>query len=226
MIFQVSPGVTLLGGPRQASHGSFSGAFSSADLGDPTWTRQNAPMSAWECCTKDCATVPRTNQAPGVQNVPCRNIDLLKLQRALTSLSQLTGRAGVDPHGADGLMGPNTRNAVVQSLAVITPHIPTAPAQLATVALAAAALTNPSRADQIIVQYAGDLAVAANIAGLAFGGGAVDAAGDPVPAAPAAPPWYKTWWGVGGIAIGGLGALVLVGSLLSPPPRRALPAGG
>jgi hypothetical protein len=132
------------------------------------------------------------------------------LQQALTALAAATGNAGFDPGATDGMLVdglPSTRvmSAVIQAMPYLKPKLGTALTAILTIALAVGSTTTTAK--QAVKDYMGPIAVAvATIAALKGGGGS---SGSALVAAETTP-WYKTWWGAGGLAIGAIGIIYLI----------------
>jgi peptidoglycan hydrolase-like protein with peptidoglycan-binding domain len=150
------------------------------------------------------------------------------LQNALKGLSKATGNPGIDPGPVDGLVGPKLRNAVSQSMSYISgASSSSAISGIAALFGIAGLLAPAATVDQAIFAQSLTLASAVNIATARYANapntGAGAGAGTIPPPAAKVTPWYATWWGAGGLILGGVGAVVLVSSLARP--RDRLPAG-
>lgn len=142
-----------------------------------------------------------------------------KLQVALKNLAQVSGKPIIDPGDPDGVVGSKTINAVIGSMTLLTRHLG-ALGGVISGGLAIYSIADRPKAVQLITQYASQLEQAAKAAAIAVAQGAQSPATVPgtLPSIQiAAPPWYKTWWGMGAIGIGAVGVLALAFS----GPRRA-----
>ncbi len=100
------------------------------------WIRQKAPNAGMECRYENGKPVQcRTAGSSGVK----------ALQQALTALATLTGNPAIDPKGADGIIGLNTRIAVAAGLAVVAPTL-SSDLKWPALALAAAAVSGQATA--------------------------------------------------------------------------------
>src|SRR3990172_7957403 len=132
-----------------------------------------------------------------------------RLQIALVNLSTATRNPGINPGSTsgtlvNGLPDDRTMGAVAASMALINRKLPTWAAAALSIGLGLGALSD--KAKQAVLAYASELqkaTIAATITAPYY---------TPAEAAPDTPtvpdvyaitgPWYKTWWGIGAIAIG------------------------
>jgi hypothetical protein len=141
--------------------------------------------------------------------------NIIALQKALKALSVAANNPMIDPGDATGLIGgyppDRTMAAVAASVNLIGPKLGTFTRAALAIALGVGAST--TQAKQYVMTYAVELTRAVQAATIAA----------PYyvkpPAAPAAEtptifatsgPWYKTWWGIGAIAVGVIGSASLV----------------
>lgn len=136
-----------------------------------------------------------------------------KLQVALKNLALVTGKPIIDPGDADGIVGLKTINAVVASMGLLTKHLGSV-GGLLSAGLAIYGIADQAKATQLITQYASQLETAARGAAVAISQGQ-QSPELPAPGAMviAPVPWFKTWWGMGALAVGGVGLLAV---LLAP----------
>lgn len=145
------------------------------------------------------------------------------MQEALTALSQVTGNVNINPGSTNGFADTRTTTAVIASLGVIGKFLGSTTAGLIQATAAIYSIADPEHLHGLILQYAPRIEQAARAAAIAYTQGGAVPAPAPGPAVPTLPPtgatpWYKTWWGIGGIAVGGIGLLAII---LAPPRRAA-----
>lgn len=188
-----------------------------------------------------------TSRAAGLGAAPPA---ITGLQNALIGLAQASGRPAIHPGTADGILGPKTMMAVTAGLQTAAEKIPK-DSVVTAVSLALALGSTSSQAIAAVNNYASQLttliraATAAYVSGLIKPPtGSVPPGIDPQMAALiaagsgaqfyqqgaganagagilVATPWYKTWWGMGGIAAFGALALYI---LLAPKKETATAA--
>jgi hypothetical protein len=146
-----------------------------------------------------------------------KSINLKALQEALVQLSTATHNPAINPGTpTGGLIGglpdDKTMAAVAASLGLIGPKLPTIARAALMIALGIGATS--SSAKQAVLDYAPELrkAVIAATATAPFyvKPEAVPEETAPTPFFATSGPWYKTWYGIGAIAIGALGVLSLI----------------
>lgn len=152
-----------------------------------------------------------------VQSTPA----VAKLQVALAALAQVSGKPIINPGAPTGYVGPMTVNAVVASMGLLTKHLGGIGGALSA-GLAIYSIADQAQAAALITQYASQLEQAARAATLAIAQGQQSPTPEAGPLVPVtlAVPWYKTWWGISALAVGGVGLL----ALLLAPPRREVKA--
>lgn len=140
---------------------------------------------------------------------------VIELQKALKQLSIAARNPAIDPGPVglvSGLPSDQTMSAVVASMSLIGPKLPTWARAALVIGLSVGAAS--STAKKAVMDYADELrkaAIAATVAAPFY------VQPEAAPAAPEAMsifattgPWYKTWWGIGALAVGALGMLSLV----------------
>jgi hypothetical protein len=132
------------------------------------------------------------------------------LQNALVALSTATGNPNFNPGKTDGMLENGLpSNQVMVSVAQAMPYLKsklgTAMTFVLTVAIALGATS--TRAKEAVKSNMGPIAVAVQaIAALKAGSGGGGGGGALV----LETPWYKTWWGAGGLAVGAIGIIYLI----------------
>lgn len=156
------------------------------------------------------------------------NASVQKLQESLKALAAVTGKPLIDPGNADGVVGPRTANAVIASMGLLMQHLGSTGGILQA-GLAIYSIADSARTYSLITQYASQLDQAARSAAVVWAQqhGAPTTT-TPVPTGPTTPfptaggmPWWKTWWGIGGIAVGGLALVALIAAPRRAPAARA-----
>lgn len=155
----------------------------------------------------------------GFGAVPTTSEPLKKLQQALVKLSEATHNSAVNPGAVDGkltngLPDDRTMAAVAASMGLITPHIPKWAAIPLVIGLGVGASTTTAK--KAVLDYADELrtaVVGATVSAPFY----VKPPAAETPASSDIPqifqtsgPWYKSWWGIGAIAIGVLGTAALI----------------
>jgi len=141
------------------------------------------------------------------------------MQQALSTYAQGTGFTAANPGKVDGIVGAQTVNAVI----AVLPLLPGMPSEIKTLAvLGPIIFSDPSalaKAKGFVTQHSGKirdgvigLAAYQVITGNAPKPGitqlqpllvtAVQPGGSYTPGI-SSTPWYKTWWGIGGMVLGG-----------------------
>ncbi len=153
----------------------------------------------------------------GFGATPTTSEPLKKLQVALAALSDATHNAAIKPSNVagtltNGLPDDRTMAAIAASMALITPHLPKWAAVPLVIAMGVGASTTTAK--QAVLDYADELrtaVVAATVAAPFY------VKPDAAPTTPETPaifsatgPWYKTWWGIGAIAVGVIGTVSLL----------------
>lgn len=142
---------------------------------------------------------------------------MVDLQNALKALSAATGNASIDPGTVDGILGTHTRTALSQAMSYIAPKLPRAIGLPLSIA-ATASVFSPDTFDRLIIAQMVTITDVILVAASQAGSGALptDSGGNTdVGPSFSSPPWYKTWWGIGGIAMGSLGVILVASSLTS-----------
>lgn len=125
--------------------------------------------------------------------------EIIKLQQSLANLAVATGRPEFAPGRTDGVLDDATMAGVAAAVSVAANELPSWLATALQIALVGGAATQTAK--NYVSQYAAQLSVAFNTA-------AVKYKKAPVPVAPTpavfVTPWFKTWWGITGIVVGGL----------------------
>ena len=124
--------------------------------------------------------------------------EIVKLQQSLANLAQSTQRPEFSPGRTDGVLDDATVAAVASAFSVVANELPSWLATSLQLALIGGSATQVAK--NYISQYAAQLAVAFNTAAVKYKTTPVPAA---IPTA-IAMPWYQTWWGIGGLIVGGL----------------------
>src|SRR5262245_21844604 len=146
-----------------------------------------------------------------------KGLNLKALQVALVNLSNATHNPAINPgtpSGAlySGLPDDKTMSAVAAAMALIGPKLPTWANVSLSVALGLGASTD--RAKQLVLDYAPylkDAAIAATVAAPYYVKPPEQQPPSQIPQIfQTSGPWYKSWWGIAAIAIGGLGVLSLL----------------
>lgn len=140
--------------------------------------------------------------------------EITKLQQSLVNLAQATNRPQFNPGRIDGVLDDATMIAVSAAFSVAANELPSQLSTVVQLALIGGSATTTAK--NYIGQYATQLAVAFNAAALKYKQAAVPAVPMPMPSGTA--PWYTTWWGIGGMIVGGLVVLKFV---LGPSSPRA-----
>lgn len=142
---------------------------------------------------------------------------LKKLQTALTQLSAAARNPAINPGATDGalvngLPSDKTMAAVAAAVSLIGPKLGTYTRAALMIGLGVGATTDTAK--KAVLDYASELTRAAQAATAAAPyyvkpeeGGAAE---PPATIYAASGPWYKTWWGIGAIAVGALGVLSLL----------------
>jgi hypothetical protein len=147
-----------------------------------------------------------------------KSIDLKALQTALVNLSAATHNTAINPgtpSGAlyNGLPDDKTMGAVAAAMGLIGPKLPTWANVSLSVAFGLGVSTD--KAKQLVLDYSTylkDAAIAATITAPYYTKPEAPAQAQIPSVFATSGPWYKTWWGIGAIAIGGLGFLSLLAS--------------
>jgi hypothetical protein len=163
----------------------------------------------------------------GIAGLGAASPAITALQNALVALAQASGRPAINPGQVDGVLGPNTMNALAAGLQVAADKIPK-DSVVTAVTFALALGSTSSQAIATVNTYAPQLTILIKTATAAYATGVLKPALAPVTdllmmlpgtsAGAALPvltptPWYKTWWGIGAIAVG---AIVAYKVFLSP----------
>jgi len=133
-------------------------------------------------------------------------------QQALVSLSNALGDSRINPGSTDGILDNGLpSNATMGALVAALPHLKsklgTATTTILTLALAFGAST--TKAKTTVRDYMATLTGAINaVAAVAAGSGG----GSTSTAIALNTPWYKTWWGAGGLVLGAVGLIWLISS--------------
>lgn len=150
---------------------------------------------------------------------------ITQLQQALVGLAQTSGRPAINPGTIDGILGNNTMMAVAAAHQILAEK---APKDYLVLALNTALIfgSTTSQAKAVVTSYAPQLTIAIKAATAGYATGIIPKPSTTPPtqflmydaqlltpggggggaAAAAATPWYKTWWGIGAIAVGAFGA--------------------
>lgn len=128
--------------------------------------------------------------------------EIAKMQQALANLAQATGKPQFNPGRSDGVLDDATMVAVAAAVSVAANELPDTLGSVVQLALIGGATT--STAKNYVNQYASQLSVAFNAAAVKY---KVNPPAPTVYPIATATPWYTTWWGVGGLIIGGIVAL-------------------
>lgn len=152
----------------------------------------------------------------GFGALPTVSEPLKKLQLALVALSDATRNPAINPGTTEGrlvngLPEDKTMGSIAASLGLITPHLPTWAAVALSIGFGVGASTD--RAKQAVLDYADELRKAV-IAATATAPFYTKPPETPTPETPTifatSGPWYKTWWGIGAIAVGVVGTISIV----------------
>lgn len=139
--------------------------------------------------------------------------EIVKLQQSLINLAQATGHPEFNPGRADGVMDDATIVSVAAAFSIAANELPSWLATAMQLALIGGSAT--STAKNYVSQYATQLSVAFNAAAIKYRTKPGIPGTTPGTVIATATPWYTTWWGIGGIVVGGLIALKFV---LGPRP--------
>ncbi len=132
--------------------------------------------------------------------------EIARMQQSLVNLAQATGHPEFVPGRVDGVLDDNTMVAIAAAMSVVANELDGWLSTAIQLALVGGAST--STAKSYISQYAPQLSVAFNAAAIKYK--QTPTAPVPVPTTAIAVPWYTTWWGIGGIIIGGVIVLKFV----------------
>lgn len=152
----------------------------------------------------------------GFGALPTVSEPLKKLQVALVALSDATHNPAINPGTTEGrlingLPEDRTMSSIAAALGLITPHLPTWAAVAISIGFGVGASTD--RAKKAVLDYSDDLRKAV-IAATATAPFYTKPPETPVVETPSvfatSGPWYKTWWGIGAIAVGVIGTISLV----------------
>lgn len=160
-----------------------------------------------------------TSTVSGLGVTPTTSEPLKKLQEALKGLSTAARNPAIDPGAVDGklvngLPPDRTMAAVAASISLIGPKLGTYTRAALMIGLGVGATTNTAK--QAVLDYASELraaAITATAAAPYYVKPEEAAAAETTPSIFASSgPWYKTWWGIGAIAVGAVGFLSLIAS--------------
>lgn len=151
----------------------------------------------------------------GLGATPTNDAGLQKLQAALIGLANATANAAINPGVQDGalvngLPPDRTMAAIAAAMALITPHLPTWAGVALSVGFGVGATTTTAK--QAVLDYSGplrDAVIAATATAPYYNSTTAPGATAPIPAIVPVP-WYTTWWGIGAIAVGVIGAFSLL----------------
>ncbi len=162
----------------------------------------------------------------GLGAVASASEPLKKLQLALVALSDATHNTAIKPTNVtgtltNGLPDDRTMVAVTASLGLISPHLPTWAAVGLSIAFGVGGAT--ATAKKAVLDYADPLRVAV-LAATATAPyytktpdtTSSDTKSDIPTIFQTTGPWYKTFWGIGAIAIGAIGAISLIAAHRRP----------
>jgi hypothetical protein len=142
---------------------------------------------------------------------PCSfSADYQALQHSLVALATALGDSRINPGKTDGLLVDGLpSNEVMGAIVLALPHLK---AKLGTYVTAALTIglafgASTTRAKEVVKSNMAALAVAIQAVAVLKGGSGGGGGGALV--VPETP-WFKTWWGAGAIAIGGIGLLYLI----------------
>lgn len=153
----------------------------------------------------------------GFGATPTTSEPLKKLQLALVALSDATHNAAIKPSNVTGaltagLPDDRTMAAITASMGLITPHLPKWAAVPLVIAFGVGASTQTAK--QAVLDYADELRTAVVAATVAAPFYVKPPTADTTTETPtifaASGPWYKTWWGIGAIAVGVIGTVSLL----------------
>lgn len=129
--------------------------------------------------------------------------EITKMQQALVNLAQSTNKPQLNPGRVDGVLDDATMSCVASAFSYAAGELPSTLSSVVQLALIGGSAT--STAKNYVTQYASQLAVAFNAAAVKY---------RTAPPVPVVMPgvgtsgaWYTTWWGIGGLIIGGAFAL-------------------
>lgn len=139
------------------------------------------------------------------------------MQQALAAYATATGYPLANPGSADGIIGPQTRNAVL----AVLPRLPKLPSEVRSLlqygAFASVVPEVAATIDRLIVQYASEITVAIKLLQVTqtpstpTGAGTTATTTTPMTTSPAAssgsPAWYKTGTGMAAIGVGATAVL-------------------
>lgn len=126
--------------------------------------------------------------------------EVTKLQQSLVNLAQATGHPEFMPGRTDGQLDDATMVAIAAALSIASNELPGYISTALNLAMIGGAGTTTVK--NYVSQYATQLAVAFNAAAVKYR----KAPPAPAPTTPivVSAPWYTTWWGIGGLIIGGV----------------------
>mgnify|MGYP001583107801 CR=1 FL=1 len=152
----------------------------------------------------------------GFGAVAVASVPIAKLQGELHKLAEATHNPAIDPKEyagllVNGLPTDKTMAAVAAAHTVLNHKLPSWASFAISVALGLGAST--TQAKTVVLQYAEQLRLAAIAATIS----APYYTKPPEVVAPETPsifattgPWYKTWWGIGAMVVGGVGVISLI----------------
>jgi hypothetical protein len=173
----------------------------------------------------------------GISGLGAASAAITQLQQALVGLAQASGRPAVNPGAVDGVLGTATMNAVAAGLQIASERVP----QDKVVLALNAALTlgsGTTMAKNAVTSYAPQLTLVIKGVTAGMAAGVIPKGTAPTQytredisimttpgggALATATPWYKTWWGIGAIAVGAFGAYKF---LTTPSKPRAAALSG
>lgn len=124
--------------------------------------------------------------------------EITKLQQALVNLAQSTNKPQLNPGRVDGVLDDATMACVASALSYAANELPSQLSSVVQLALIGGSAT--STAKNYVGQYASQLSVAFNAAAVKYRTAPPPPVMMPGTATGA---WYTTWWGIGGLIIGG-----------------------
>jgi len=125
--------------------------------------------------------------------------EITRMQQALVNLAQSTNKPQLNPGRVDGVLDDATMSCVASALSYAANELGGTIGNVLQLALIGGSAT--STAKNYVGQYASQLAVAFNAAAVKYRTAPPAATAPVVVASQSA--WYTTWWGIGGLIIGG-----------------------
>ena len=144
------------------------------------------------------------------------NPAVINLQTSLKGLAQVTGRPGIDPGDADGIVGNKTMMAIIAGFNIIAEKLPSEAKTALQIALLTGGMTDKSK--ELVTRFASQLDLATKAATIKYASGAAappaTTSTTSTTATGVATSWVKTPFGMVTIGVGVLGAAALIYALV------------